>query len=85
MLTHTNKTELQTRPLQDKNGISFEFEDMLENLTILLDDDGCGATASTAYLPTYSDAVSLLKTPLYNQKPKLMTCVQQSQEDHEYE
>ena len=60
---HTHKQDrIANKDLYRINGIS--FEDMLENLTILLDDDGCGPTASTANLPTNSDVVSLLKTPM---------------------
>ena len=60
---HTHKQDrIANKDLYRINGIS--FEDMLENLTILLDDDGCCPTASTANLPTNSDVVSLLKTPM---------------------
>ena len=61
---HTHKADkIANKELFRLNRIS--FEEMLENLTILLDDDGCGGTATTANLPTNADVMRAIK----NQSP----------------
>ena len=57
---HTHKAErIVNRDLYRLNGIS--FQEMLENLTILLENvDDCGSTATTANLPTNSDVLKAL-------------------------
>ena len=57
---HTHKAErIANRDLYRLNGIS--FQEMLENLTILLQNvDDCGSTATTANLPTNSDVLKAL-------------------------
>ena len=57
---HTHKAErIANKDLYRLNGIS--FQEMLENLTILLENvDDCGSTATTANLPTNSDVMKSL-------------------------
>jgi hypothetical protein len=58
---HTHKADrISNKELYRLNNIS--FEEMLENQTIVIDDDGCvGATATIANLPTNADVVKALK------------------------
>ena len=59
---HTHKAEkIACKQLFRINGIS--FEEMLENLSILLDDDASTSTSTIANLPTNEDALLSLKAP----------------------
>ena len=59
---HTHKAErIGKKDLFRLNKIS--FDEMLENLTILLDDDGCGGSATVANLPTNDDVMKAIKKP----------------------
>ena len=60
---HTHKTDrISNKELFRLNSIS--FDEMLENLTILLDDNDCGGTATIANLPTNSDVVKASRLKL---------------------
>ena len=59
---HTHKADkIGNRDLFRILGIS--FDEMLENLTILLDDDGCSGSATVANLPTNDDVMKTIKNP----------------------
>ena len=59
---HTHKADkIARKHLFRINGVS--FEDMLENISILLDDDASTSTSTIANLPTNKDALLALKTP----------------------
>ena len=72
---HTHKAEkIANRSLYRLNGIS--FQEMLENLTILLENvDDCGSTATTANLPTNTDVMKAL-TKHTNRETTSITAVE---------
>ena len=59
---HTHKADrIANKDLFRLNRIS--FDEMLENLTILLDDDGSSGSATMANLPTNADVIKSFRNP----------------------